>query len=137
MSTLNYPPQNKPKVCWTFHPLFPFSLCFPFKQKILIRDREEGSGGKNNNNLFQRFYLKTDTKPTDLQTMTMLLLLLLLLPVVAVVVVVHSTAQMCCLRVLYTKGQLRVREKERESGRENERVGGECVRAVCSMQKLL
>ena len=52
MSTLNYPPQNKPKVCSTFHPLFPFSLCFPFKQKILIRDREEGSGGKNNNNLF-------------------------------------------------------------------------------------
>ena len=95
---------------------------------------------KTTTTFFQRFYLKTDTKPTDLQTMTMLLLLLLLLPVEAVVVVVvvlHSTAQMCCLRVLYTKGQLRVREKERESGRENERVGGECVRAVCSMQKLL
>ena len=88
---------------------------------------------KTTTTFFQRFYLKTDTKPTDLQTMTMLLLLL---PVVAVVVV-HSTAQMCCLRVLYTKGQLRVREKERESGRENERVGGECVRAVCTMQKLL
>ena len=73
---------------------------------------------KTTTTFFQRFYLKTDTKPTDLQTMTMLLLLLLLLPVV-VVVVVHSTAQMCCLRVLYTKGQLRVREKEREweSGR--------------------